>query len=83
MLLRVPGGLYATGESVLSTMTTEPTPALPVLLTTKQVAKALCVSEWTVWRMKAAGEIPSVVLHNGCLRYHPADVQAIQRGAIP
>jgi len=45
-----------------------------LLLTSRQAAKALQISERKLWGMKAAGEIPHVLLGRS-VRYDPQDLQ--------
>lgn len=42
---------------------------LPPLLNAKQVAKLLCVSIRSVWRMESAREIPGSIRLRGCTRW--------------
>ena len=45
-----------------------------LLLTPRQAAEALQISERKLWGMKAAGEIPHVLLGRS-VRYDPRDLQ--------
>ena len=45
-----------------------------LLLTPRQAAQTLQISERKLWGMKAAGEIPHVLLGR-CVRYPVADLQ--------
>jgi excisionase family DNA binding protein len=45
-----------------------------LLLTPRQAAQALQISERTLWSMKASGEIPHVLLRTS-VRYPVADLQ--------
>tara|TARA_B100000676_G_C17657747_1_gene619854 strand:- start:304 stop:507 length:204 start_codon:yes stop_codon:yes gene_type:complete len=45
-----------------------------LLLTPRQAAEALQISERKLWGMKAAGEIPHVLLGRS-VRYDPQDLQ--------
>ena len=45
-----------------------------LLLTSRQAAEALQISERKLWSMKAAGEIPHVLLGRS-VRYDPRDLQ--------
>lgn len=52
-------------------------PPVPSLLTVRQVAALLSVSETTVYRLKRRGQI-SCVKVGGALRFRPADVDDYQ-----
>lgn len=45
-----------------------------MLLTARETAAALCISERTLWGLTARGEIPSVRIGRS-VRYHVADLQ--------
>ena len=45
-----------------------------LLLTSRQAAQALQISERKLWSMKASGEIPHVLLGRS-VRYDPRDLQ--------
>ena len=45
-----------------------------LLLTPRQAAQALQISERTLWSMKASGEIPHVLLRTS-VRYDPRDLE--------
>ena len=45
-----------------------------LLLTSRQAAQALQISERKLWSMKASGEIPHVLLGR-CVRYPVADLR--------
>ena len=49
-------------------------PPPTMLLTVRQAAEALQISERKLWGMKAAGEIPHVLLGRS-VRYDPQDLQ--------
>ena len=49
-------------------------PDRPLLLTPRQAAEALQISERKLWSMKASGEIPHVLLGRS-VRYPRADLQ--------
>ena len=49
-------------------------PDRPLLLTPRQAAEALQISERKLWSMKASGEIPHVLLGRS-VRYPVADLQ--------
>ena len=49
-------------------------PSGQLLLTSRQAAQALQISERTLWSMKASGEIPHVLLGRS-VRYPVADLQ--------
>lgn len=50
----------------------------PSLLTTRQVAERLNVSESHIRRMANAGELPRIRMRRS-VRFHPADVTRIER----
>lgn len=45
------------------------------LLTSKEVAARLGVSEWTVWKLRQRGEGPRWVPIRRAVRYRPEDVE--------
>ena len=47
----------------------------PWLFTSKEAAKALCISERTLYALAKAGEIPAVRVGRA-VRYDPADLRA-------
>lgn len=54
--------------------------ARPELLTTKQVAARLSMSERSVWRLVAAGKFPPPVRYNRkMVRWKAADIEAYAR----
>ena len=48
----------------------------PILLTARQSAKALSISERTLFSLTKAGEIPAVRVSKRGVRYDPADLRA-------
>ena len=55
-------------------------PIQPMLLTARQAAKSLSISERTLWGLTKAGEIPAVRFGGRNVRYDPRDLDAwIQR----
>ena len=48
--------------------------SIPPLLTPKEAAAALAVSERTLWQLKTDGEIPHVSIGRS-VRYDPADLR--------
>ena len=59
-----------------ATLTIAPVPGPePLLLKPRDAAKALAMSERTLWSLTACGEIP-VVRHGKLKRYHVRDLEA-------
>lgn len=54
---------------------TEPT-LEPMLLTARQAAKVLSISERTLWGLTKAGDIPAVRFGGRNVRYSPDDLKA-------
>jgi len=54
---------------------TEPT-IEPMLLTARQAAKVLSISERTLWGLTKAGDIPAVRFGGRNVRYSPDDLRA-------
>jgi excisionase family DNA binding protein len=48
----------------------------PMLLTARQAAKALSISERTLWGLTKAGDIPAVRFGGRNVRYSPDDLKA-------
>ncbi len=53
----------------------------PMLLTARQAAKALTISERTLWSLTQRGEIPAVRFGGRNVRYDPRDLDAWIQGA--
>jgi excisionase family DNA binding protein len=53
----------------------EPTPIPPLLLTPREAAGVLRISERLLWELTDRGDIASVRIHR-LVRYSPADLQA-------
>lgn len=53
----------------------------PVLITAKEVAQYLSVSERTVWRLKSAGRLPQSVELGGSVRWIASEfLKWVERG---
>lgn len=48
----------------------------PLLLTVRQAAKMLSISERTLWGLTKSGDIPAVRFGGRNVRYDPADLRA-------
>lgn len=48
----------------------------PLLLTARQAAKVLSISERTLWGLTKSGDIPAVRFGGRNVRYDPADLRA-------
>jgi excisionase family DNA binding protein len=48
----------------------------PMLLTARQAAKVLCISERTLWGLTKSGDIPAVRFGGRNVRYDPRDLDA-------
>jgi excisionase family DNA binding protein len=53
----------------------------PLLLTVRQAAKVLSISERTLWGLTKSGDIPAVRFGGRNVRYDPADLRAWIEGA--
>lgn len=56
--------------------TTKEPPIQPLLLTARQAAKVLSISERTLWGLTKAGDIPAVRFGGRNVRYSPDDLKA-------
>jgi excisionase family DNA binding protein len=56
--------------------------AKTVLLSRSEVSKALSVSERTVDRLAAAGQLPRIRVGIGCVRYRLIDLERLVNGGV-